>query len=249
MHTTKKIVALGATVGLAAIGIVVASPSASATGTWKPAIGSTVVSPGDQFTGSGTLTINGTYNGAATAVTCTISSGALTWTVPTPVPSAAPLGTLTLSLSVPTNLTAGGYASCQDSVTHSAVNVTTSGAAWSISVPVPDDPTTHPSIANPFTGTLTGTVSIPANALTAQLTGLPGTDPSGKCTVTGPSSAFNGTGNYNASTGVLGVSPADQVFNLGNAQCPKGGTVAKLHSGTATLTKVGGSGVPDLFFS
>lgn len=188
-------------------------------------------STGDVFTGEGTLDLKGEYNGVETHVVCDIDPDGLTWQVPSTPPSDSSGGTLSLDVEVPQDLTADGYASCEDTLTESAVEVTTSGVDWTLHVDVPEDDA--PPADNPFIGTSDGELDIPADAITAQLTGLPGTDADGHCTLVGPDappSTYTFGGSYDGSDGKVSID-SNQTFDLDNSECPNGDTAALINSG------------------
>lgn len=222
---TRKLVALAAASALVATGMAVGAPSALATGTWgiggNVGGGSTAQLTFGTHIGLDTgavnkLVITGEWSSIATNVTCTLGANAITWTVPNPPPTAASSSTLSISITVPSDLTAGGYATCSDDISHSAtlVYVDPAKTTWTLTFNTP--PSDPPGSANPFLSTTTGSLTIPNGAITAVL-GLAGDIPSGtyagQCGVTGPVSASPFTGSYSPSTGAVTVN-SGQSFNL-----------------------------------
>ncbi|WP_146133027.1 hypothetical protein [Knoellia remsis] len=90
------------------------------------------------------------------------------------------------------------------------VRVTKSGT-WTLKLTLPPAGTTPGQL---FNGTVSGSLTVPANGFTADLSQLcAGT------TVTGPTTAKTFTGTYDMSTGVVTASPVPQAFPVTYTGC------------------------------
>jgi hypothetical protein len=233
MSMKKKAVGIGAMIAAGAAVTAMATAPADATttpGQWNLASNG-VDASGKAFTGSGTLSFTGTYNGNGATVTCNITGG-FSYTAPNPTPHAAPGGTISLQIDPPDVITPGN-GTCTESVTGGPVNVsTTPGSLWTVTFTVPT--ATSPS---PNNGPFTGSVSIPANTVKATAVNLAGQD-AGQCTVSGPTSTLTVSGSYNGSTGVATKS-GTPIFGLNRTLCAAAGPNAALQSASVTLWEVG----------
>lgn len=183
-------VAVLATSALAGMGT---SSAQALPAAWVPSVGSTPIVPGQQFDVSGTLALSGTFNGNFTHFTCVFQPGDITLTAPNPVPTAGPGGTISLPITLPTTLSSAANPRCTDDLTGSVDDVTTNGVNWTVNVTAPSG--TSPS---PYTGVLSGSVDIPAGALTIENPLFyPG------CAIVGPDANDNVTGDYDTSTGEI----------------------------------------------
>jgi len=234
--------ALALVVGaLALAGALVAPAQAGTPGAWNLGYGNgSIASTGDVITNTSatTISITITYSGAPLNLTCPIFAGTFTYTVPSMAPAAAPGGTLSIPLSPPSTIT-----TCTESITGNSVVVAIPpGTTFTLNVTAPSGAT-----PGPYTGTLSGSLVIPANSLTVMsyfFANNAGTPP---CVVQGPTNAGGLTvpGTYATSTGVAQPSTATP-FTLNttvgsNPTCPFG-TNASL-SASSKLTLVGPSGL------
>ncbi|WGX94857.1 hypothetical protein [Nocardioides sp. L-11A] len=247
-HTSVKKTALALGVGLSATATVTALALAPASATttsneWNLASNG-VDASGKSFTGEADLVFTGTFNGAPATVTCTDASG-VTYTAPDPTPHAPELDTMSIQVTPPATFPTG---SCVESVQGGEVTVTTNGQPWTLTFETPEAP---PVNSAHFTGTLTGSLSVPANSVTAVAVKLPGinnnlTPP---CKLVGPTSALSVPGSYTGSTGVATKTGGGVSMTLNNTDCPRAGTAAVLQSASATLWEVGAtSNHPDLLW-
>lgn len=245
----RKVTAVAAAGLMTAAGIALTSPAAHASsGTWNMAVttpsGPVQVQPGWQFTGSGSLAINGSYLGSPVQVSCTIADGQITYTVPNPIPSGPAGGTIDVPITVPSDL------DCTDGLSPDEAAVHITNTTWTLELDLPTG-STVPT-------TLSGEIQVPANSVTVELCALygsnsslstpcqgltpPATNPD--CVVVGPTgtSPVSFTGQYTPTTGTAGLNPADQNIGINNGQCPNadnGTGDTLLHAATATLHRVG----------
>lgn len=183
----------------------------------------------DTVTASGTLQFFGLVNGSGFNITCNFPSGSFSHLFASPDPlSGLPNSTMSIDLipdAVLSTSAPGGptYGVCKDGGTV-PVDVTTTGAAWTLTVNLPNtpallSPSDHTTIwiggtsYELFTGSVDGSLDIPDSAITFYdpWTGCSGTGP--LVPPTPPSTAPPFTGTYDSSTGHVSAD-ANQQFDL-----------------------------------
>jgi len=239
INTNKRRVSVAVAAGaLALTGAMMAPSQASTPGAWNLGYSNgSVASPTDVITNASgtTLSFTGTYSGAPATVTCNLAAGTASYTVPSTVPAAAPGGTVSIPITPPSTIT-----TCTESVTGNAVTASITGS-WTLNVTVPSG--TSPS---PWTGSLSGSLVIPANSITVTSNFLANNSGTPPCVIQGPTNAGGLTiaGSYNASTGVAQPSAATPFTLNGtvgsNPTCPVGTNASLSASTKVTLVGPGG---------
>lgn len=155
---------------------------------------------GDVLAATGTIVVGATLAGSPHTITCTFDqSHALTLTSTGPF-SGAPGTVLTVNATPPPTLDCKNQAGVRIPVTK--------GGTWGVSFTVPAAGTSPGQLYN---GPLTGTLNIPANGVTANLSSIVA-----GCTATGPTVNKSFGGSYNAGTGVATLN-ANQAFAVTSA--------------------------------
>lgn len=222
----KVATAAGVVAATAAVGLSVAPTQAEeagqAAGVWK-------LNKTGKVSATGKLVITATFNGVpGVKVTCNIK---LNGTIPSPAPSAAPGGSITVKQKPPAVISSSDpaspvYKKCTDTYTGDADDVTASSALWSI---VANTPTaTSPS---PWANVLTGSLKVPAGAITVKSPLVP------NCVLNGPITAGTYTGKYNSATGVV-TANANQNITVSKTGSCTIASPAKLTSASFKLSPI-----------
>lgn len=218
--TAAGVVAATAGVGLLSIAPTQADEAGQAAGTWK-------LNKTGKVTATGKLVITATFNGVpGVKVTCNLK---LDGTIPSPAPSAAPGGNITVSQKPPAVISSSDpaspvYKKCTDTYTGDADDVTASSALWSIVAKTPT--ATAPS---PWAGSVTGSLKVPAGAITVKSPLVP------NCTLNGPITAGTYAGTYNSGTGVVTATKNQNITVAKTGSC----TIASPAKLTSASFKLG----------
>ncbi|WP_436698461.1 hypothetical protein [Nocardioides sp. BYT-33-1] len=207
---TLRRTAVGFATGALVLAGATLSP-AHAANTWELGYNDgTLAAPGDIITNVNTaslptkLKFSGLYNGAPASIDCSIATGQLSYTVPSPRPSAAPGGTISVGITPPATIT-----SCIESVSMNSVTVYNQpGVAWTLNVTVPSG--TTPS---PWASTLTGSIHIPQNSMVVRSNFLADVTGNPPCVIQGPADAGGLTvnGQYNAAPSAGTATPTSPL--------------------------------------
>ncbi|MEV5000760.1 hypothetical protein [Nocardioides sp. LML1-1-1.1] len=174
---------------------------------------------GDVLAATGTIVMGATVAGSPHNVTCTFdATHSLTLTSTGPF-SGAPGTVLTVSAAPPPTMSCKNQAGV-------LIPMTKSGT-WGVSITLPAAGSTPGQLYN---GTLTGSLNVPANGVTANMSAIVA-----GCTATGPTLAKSFTGSYSASTGVVTQS-GTQGFAVTSTGCVV--TSTRITSATFTLDPV-----------
>src|SRR5699024_8002587 len=192
--------------------------------------------PGDRITNVDTteLTFTGKYNGAPATVECVIDPEVFNYSVPDPVPSDEPGGSISLEIAPPTTIGGANDVNghCTEDVSGNVVELTIpAGTEWTLTVNVPD--TTSPG---PWTSSLDGSLTVPQDTVTVTSTFLPGSGGTPPCVISGPTDNGGLTvdGTYDPTTGAMAPN-GNPSFGLNTSQCPQVGGSPTLQDATVTL--------------
>ena len=195
--TLRKTAGLLGGAALALAAVATSTPAAHANPNWtlyNEGTGAPLTST-DVLSATGTAVFGATIAGSPHNITCTFNaSNPLTVTTTGPF-SGAPGTTLTVNATPPASTVCKNQAGVN-------VPVALTGT-WGVSFVVPAAGSTPGQLYN---GALTGTLNVPANAVTANLSNIVA-----GCSATGPTVAKNFAGGYNASSGVI-TGNANQGF-------------------------------------
>lgn len=211
----------GAALALAAVATTTAPAHANPNWTLYNKGTSAPLTSSDTITATGTAVFGATIAGLAQTITCTFTSANPLTGSASGALSGAPGSTLTVTATPPASLPS----SCKNQGNVN-IPVTTAGT-WSVSFTVPAAGTTPGQLWN---GPLTGTLNVPANGVTADLSGI-----AAGCSAKGPTTAKAFTGGYNSSTGVVSTSTV-QGFAVTATGCVV--TSARLISANLTANPI-----------
>ncbi|GAA3645238.1 hypothetical protein GCM10022237_00850 [Nocardioides ginsengisoli] len=169
----------------------------------------------DVLTATGSIVIGATIAGSPNNITCTFTTANPLKVTATGPFSGAPGSTLTVNATPPPSLTCQNQAGVQ-------VPVTTTGT-WGVSFTVPAAGTSPGQL---YDGVLTGTLNVPANGVSADLSNI-----ATGCSATGPTAAKAFSGSYNAHSGVV-TANANQGFGVTATGC----VVTSTRLSSASLT-------------
>lgn len=202
--TLRKTAGLLGGAALALVAVATTTPAAHANPNWtlyNEGTGAPLTST-DVLSATGTAVFGATIAGSPHNITCTFdATNPLTVRATGPF-SGAPGSTLTVSATPPASTICKNQAGIQ-------VPVALTGT-WGVSFTVPAAGSTPGQLYN---GTLTGTLNVPANAVTANLNNI-----ATGCSATGPSVNKNFAGSYNASSGLI-TATANQTFGVTATGC------------------------------
>ena len=196
----------GAALALAAVAT--SAPAAHANPNWtiyNEGTGAPLTST-DVLTATGSIVIGATIAGSPHNITCTFdAANPLKVSGASGTLSGPPGSTLTVNAAPPASLTCKNQAGI-------LVPVTNSGT-WGVSFTAPPAPPAGTPSGYLYNGTLTGSLNVPANGVSANLSNIVA-----GCSATGPTVAKSFAGSYNASSGVV-TGNANQTFAVTSTGC------------------------------